>query len=229
VVGWSRGGLLSFRRTLPGKPITTPAPDARRHRLRLITLACAVGFLLVVLSVTLGYDDNLERAWILAIGNLRGPILTHVMEGFTWFGNGAVEPIFVMLVVGALVWQGRRRAGSWYFGWTLGGWALYALLKLAFERPRPHIIEKLTGGGWWSFPSGHAMMGPIIFVAAVATLTEDARWARLRTPGLVLAWLLCLGLAASRVYLGVHYVSDVVAGLLVGSAWMTYSLSRSSE
>ncbi|MEP7325739.1 MAG: phosphatase PAP2 family protein [Gemmatimonadota bacterium] len=151
--------------------------------------------------------------------------MTGLMQRVTWLGTAWFELPFVLLVV-AILWRRYRMGdGIRYFLWGLGGWAAYAVLKMVFHRSRPSGIPRLSGAGWHSFPSGHAMLAPILFVFAASLLTAEPGLRRFRVPALVLAWLVSFLLAFSRVYLGVHYPSDVVAGLVAGSAWLALSLA----
>jgi undecaprenyl-diphosphatase len=106
-----------------------------------------------------------------------------------------------------------------------GGAVLNETLKAVFARPRPDGAERVLFGDSWSFPSGHAM-GTFVLcgVAAYIVLRTIRSWtARALLVGLALAWSLAMGF--SRIYLGVHYVSDVAAGFLVGAAWVAVCVS----
>lgn len=147
------------------------------------------------------------------MGSLRTPSSTLVMKGITVLGEGELlGPLAI--VVGIVLWLKRgRREGQFYLGSVLIAYAFYGILKWAFARPRPNIILRLDGAGWYSFPSGHAMMSAVIVGLAVMLLTE-----RTLARGAV-AFLVAM-IAFSRVYLGVHYPTDVIAGLLAGTAWL---------
>jgi undecaprenyl-diphosphatase len=102
---------------------------------------------------------------------------------------------------------------------VLSGWALYALAKLAFHRGRPRVIPRLMhGAGWYSFPSGHATLAPLVF--GLGVLIWAAPWPR-RTRAALLAAAAALSvlIAYSRVYLGMHWPTDALGGLLLGTGW----------
>jgi undecaprenyl-diphosphatase len=103
---------------------------------------------------------------------------------------------------------------------ALSAEVLYLLLKPIFQRERPRIIERLAEAGWYSYPSGHAMLAPVIYGFGLILLAQSVRDRRIRAALVTLALTLPPLIAISRVYLGVHYPSDVVAALFLGNAWM---------
>ena len=129
--------------------------------------------------------------------------------------------LFLALCVGIWLYRNGHRY------WTLalvasvpGGQILNVLLKHTFERARPHFAEPLLELGTYSFPSGHAM-GATVLYGCLACYA--ARHARSRA-GRVLPFLLALAMVAtvafSRMYLGVHYLSDVLAAFAEGCGWL---------
>jgi undecaprenyl-diphosphatase len=192
-----------------------------------LTLASAAAF--VLLALLMGRISAWDDAGVRALATWRTPVLNNLMRSVSWLGSGSAEFPFAFAVTGTLAWRGRKRLAAEYFGWALGGWAVYALLKTLFHRARPHVVERLSGGGWYSFPSGHAMLGPIVFVFAAILLAREFRAARSLHWWVPIAWFLSLMIAFSRVYLGVHYPSDVVGGLLAGSAWVGLALVMMSR
>jgi len=204
-------------------------PTTSKRRLVVTAIACGIGFLILGLLASSARLTAIETGWVKAVADWRSPALTSVMQGVSWLGTAWFELPFVLIVVGWLWHRRRSGEGIRYFLWGLGGWAMYAVLKLAFHRARPRGIPRLSGAGWHSFPSGHAMLAPILFVFAAALVTAEPRLQGYRWPALLLAWLVSCLLAFSRVYLGVHFPSDVVAGLLAGSAWLALSLAFTSS
>jgi undecaprenyl-diphosphatase len=199
--------------------------SSRKDRLIAWAIVGGTGFLLLGVLASSAWLTVIETGWVKAVAGWRSPELTSVMQGVSWLGTAWFELPFVLIVVGWLWYRRRAGEGIRYFLWGLGGWAMYAVLKLVFHRARPSGIPRLSGAGWHSFPSGHAMLAPILFVFAAALVTAEPGLRRFRVPALALTWLVSCLLAFSRVYLGVHYPSDVVAGLLAGSAWLALSLA----
>jgi len=103
-----------------------------------------------------------------------------------------------------------------------GGAALNFALKLVYHRARPSVAAEFHTTSW-SFPSGHAMDSLIVYGLAAYWLRE--RFPRARTPILIAASLLIGGIGFARIYLGVHYLSDVVAGFLGGFVWLTVCIT----
>ncbi|MEP6565081.1 MAG: phosphatase PAP2 family protein, partial [Mesorhizobium sp.] len=101
---------------------------------------------------------------------------------------------------------------------VLGGELLSTILKRSFDRPRPdipHVVRVFTS----SFPSGHAMLSAIVFLTVGGLLAHSTADPRVKTYFMGLAVFLTLVVGASRVYLGVHYPTDVIAGWSVGTGW----------
>ncbi|HVL71456.1 MAG TPA: phosphatase PAP2 family protein [Beijerinckiaceae bacterium] len=102
-----------------------------------------------------------------------------------------------------------------------GGMIVENALKSRFDRPRPDLVAHLVEVQTASFPSGHALMSAVAYLTLGALLAAALPRRRLRIYVLSVAILLTLLIGASRVYLGVHWPSDVVAGWIVGAAWAT--------
>lgn len=188
-----------------------------RRSLRVAAVAVA-GFVAVAILMRLGMTAGWDTLALQDVAVLRSSGMTRLMLGVTTVGGGDVLAP-VALLIGAWLWRRRdwRHAGH-YLGAVLLGWGCYGFLKWAFARPRPSVIERLDGAGWWSFPSGHAMASVIILGLAVVLVTERRIW--WGAVGLLVALI-----AFSRVYLGVHYPTDVVAGLFGGVAWVALAVA----
>ena len=183
------------------------------------TLSLVASFVLVSLLVLLGttnvWDDELLH-WVEAH---RTGSLTNAMLFVTLLGNGAIEIPFA-LGAATLLWvRGHAPIAKRYVFAAACCELVYVILKPSFHRERPSIIPRLGDAGWYSYPSGHAMLAPVMWSLGLLLLAATTTRKAARIPLAALAVLLPPAIAASRVYLGVHYPSDVLAGLLLGSGW----------
>lgn len=177
------------------------------------------GFLVIALGVSSEQILLRDEAVLRWVGTYRAAELTRLMQWFTVLGDGVVE-IPLTLGVVLLLWLCRRvHAARCLLVAGLTGELLYVLLKWTFGRPRPRVIEHLSGAGWYSFPSGHAMLAPVTWGMALFFLSHLSERVGYRLSCRALMILIPLWIGISRVYLGVHYLSDVIAGLLLGTAW----------
>lgn len=191
----------------------------------MLAIVCLVLFFGLTAAVLAGVADSWDRTLMLGLAAEREPWLTWWMRLLSVIGSGLIEiPVALLLVFGLAV-RKRKAEAWWYTAAALSGWALYALAKLVVERPRPHVIPRLMhGAGWYSYPSGHSMLAPIIFGLGIIVWAAPWPSAALRKAALVLAAILALVIGFSRVYVGVHYPSDVAGGLLLGTAWSALAL-----
>ena len=126
-----------------------------------------------------------------------------------------VVPLAVVIFLALLVW--RKRGNALFWALAVGGAGLLNTgAKLFFRRNRPDLWESVAPEHTYSFPSGHSM-GSMAFVAALAVLAWPTRW---RWWAIVLGGVFTLLVGFSRVYLGVHFPSDVVAGWSASLAWV---------
>jgi membrane-associated phospholipid phosphatase len=135
------------------------------------------------------------------------PALTTVM---TWLTNLFQPNVFRVAALALVIWlarRGRRRTAIWVAVTMIAGGVLGGLLKLLFGRARPDLLDPVASAVGYAFPSGHALTSALAMTIAVMLLGN--RW---------VLWLIPVLTAFSRVYLGVHWTSDVIAGLLLGAA-----------
>jgi undecaprenyl-diphosphatase len=155
-----------------------------------------------------------------ALHSLAQPPLTLAMRILTWLGSIALMGPAGAAAAWLWVRRGRRRAAVLLVVTLAGAIVCDLVLKSAFHRPRPVPFFGLATPASYSFPSGHALIS-CCFYGLLAGLRER----RPRWPGWAGAALLVAVIGFSRVYLGVHYPSDVIAGYAAGAAWtLTASL-----
>jgi undecaprenyl-diphosphatase len=149
------------------------------------------------------------------------PWFEDVMRDVTAWGSPTTLSLLTLATIGYLLIRGRRRTAALIAGTVAGGLALSTALKQAFGRPRPRLVPHGTFVSSSSFPSGHAAMAAVTFLtlAALLAAAEPAPRRAARTYLMAVAATITLAVGVSRVYLGVHYPSDVVAGWVFGATW----------
>jgi undecaprenyl-diphosphatase len=216
--------------TSPATPSVNPAvtPAIVRPPLAITMATIGVGlFGLVATLVVLGsLAEGIRAQEVFALDTWATPFLHGIaspgmdafMNGLTDLGSTLVI-IPVFLVVAAwLAW--RRRFGALLFlaVVSLGALALNGTMKVVFQRPRPSLPWAAVLPDY-SFPSGHTM-NALVFYVALALIAWSIAARRAGLIALALAALITFGVGVSRIYLGYHYLTDVVGGILAGLAWL---------
>jgi undecaprenyl-diphosphatase len=172
-----------------------------------------IGIAVTWLHLGATQDASMLRAVALRQGKSAHDLI-EAMRWITWAGDAAQRSVVMMVCAAWLFWKKRPKAGLIMLVFPSLAGATSSLLKQVFARPRPDIVPHLDSFGNLSFPSGHATNAVAILLLAALLLPKRHRpfWIAL---GLSIALLI----AASRVLLGVHWPSDVVAGLLLGAGF----------
>jgi undecaprenyl-diphosphatase len=214
-------------------------PEKLLHNLRRLALS-EIGAVIAIGIAALGAlafmmiaDEALEgdtHAFDLSIlmalrepgdaGNPIGPDwLTDVMTDLTALGGIAVLTLLVVGVVFYLLSVGKRGTALLVGGAVGSGAIVSALLKLGFDRPRPDLVAHLSHAYSSSFPSGHAMLSAVTYLTLGVLLARAHE--RRRTKIIVMTYgvTLTVLIGLSRIYLGVHWPTDVMAGWALGAAW----------
>lgn len=209
-------------------------PEAR-YGLRLTLLA--VAFLLV--AIPFGFllrqvqnNGSLIRLDTAAARNLHGwvrgsPNLVSGLKVLTFFGS---PPWLWLLVAPAALYTWRRhhaRLAVFLLVTTLGGGLLDTIVKVAVNRPRPSLVDPVATAHGKSFPSGHSMSSVIVYGALLLVFLPVAR-RRLRPVLIGAGVVLVAAIGFSRLALGVHYISDVLGGYVLGMAWLAASVAAFS-
>lgn len=140
----------------------------------------------------------------------------------TALGSATVLGLVVFGVTGFLVLQGMWRMGTFVFVACSGAWFINYALKQFFERPRPDVVPHLREVFTMSFPSGHALTSAVVYLTLGALLMRVSRSRLTKLYCMGVAMLATFLVGGSRVYLGVHYPTDVLAGWLVGLSWALF-------
>jgi undecaprenyl-diphosphatase len=130
-----------------------------------------------------------------------------------------VLSFITLAVAGFLVLQRKTHAALFVLVAVGGGLLLSSLLKMGFDRPRPDLVPHGSVVYTASFPSGHSMMAAVTYLTLGALLARVQPRRSLKLYLLGLAVLLAVAVGVSRVYLGVHWPTDVLAGWALGAAW----------
>jgi undecaprenyl-diphosphatase len=137
----------------------------------------------------------------------------------TALGGVAVLTLMTLAVIGYLLLARKRHAAIAVFAAVAGGLILSTLLKLGFDRVRPDLVPHGSLVYTASFPSGHSMMAAVTYLTLGALLARVEASIRIKIYLLAVAVVLTVLVGVSRVYLGVHWPTDVAAGWAVGAAW----------
>jgi undecaprenyl-diphosphatase len=194
-------------------------------------IACAALFLLAKLGSEVIEGETLafDRAIMTALRqphDLSMPIgprwLTLVIRDFTALGGVAVLTLLTVVTAGYLVVARKAHSAVFLIAATVSGSLLSTLLKGLFQRPRPDIVAHLVDVSTTSFPSGHAMNSAIVYLTLGGLLARTHHDRRIRIYILTVAILLTLIIGCSRVFLGVHWPTDVLAGWTIGAIWALF-------
>lgn len=217
--------MWSRRHPLIGKlPISIASPDQPEMRgltlLAILLLITTAGFLLLSQAVLgdtmLGGMDKLLHG---ALQALRSPPIDSLMVLATSLGDAVLLLIIVIITALWLGWQ-RHWLALWHcLAAFLFPALLVQLLKLSFDLPRPPTAMLPTD--LHTFPSGHATLAMTVYGFLAVLITRDLV-PRYRTSVYTIAGILIMAIGFSRVYLGAHWSTDVIAGLTLGLAWVAF-------
>jgi undecaprenyl-diphosphatase len=192
----------------------------------LLVGAALFAFFMLASEVAEGDTMAMDRAILTGFRSAADPALPigpkwlpEAMTSLTAFGSVTGLLLVCAAVIGYLLAARRLRTAAFVFAATAGGIALAGLLKLVYARPRPMLVPHLVDVASTSFPSGHATDSALVYLTLAALLARSIpkRGPRLYVIGTAILMTLLIGV--SRVYLGVHWPSDVVAGWAIGAAW----------
>jgi len=165
----------------------------------------------------LGTLDLSVASWLHAHAT---PLLTTLMLGASHLGAPLTVIVVTAIASTLLVFRGDRYRALMLVAAVTGGGLMNVLIKLAVHRHRPVFTDPIQTLTSFSFPSGHAVGATVLYGALALVMTSLASELRVRTAVIALALLLIIAVCFSRIYLGVHYLSDVVAGFLEGIVWL---------
>lgn len=182
-----------------------------------------LGFILIAALVMLGGTASFDRFVIHIVQSAESPPLTALAKGLSLVGSSKLAIGISLLTMVILFFALKHRMELALFLWVgLGSQLLNTLLKMWFHRERPSVHRLIEQTGY-SFPSGHSMAAFSLYGAIAYLLWRHMRNRRERFMLILFTVLMTGGIGWSRVYLGVHYPSDVVGGYAASGAWLMLS------
>jgi undecaprenyl-diphosphatase len=189
-------------------------------------LLCACGFITVAVGVRAGVTRNIDEMLLRAPRDAKDPARTlgptwleEVARDLTAIGGIAALTLVTAAVSGYLLICRKYGALALLLAATLGGLLLSTVLKERFDRPRPAVVPHKSLVMTSSFPSGHSLNSAVVYLTLGSLLAGLCRQRRLKFYFFSVALLLTFLVGVSRVYMGVHYPTDVLAGWCAGLAW----------
>lgn len=195
----------------------------------LLIISCLWGFIQLANIVSSESAPSYDESILLAFRNsadLSDPIgpgfIEHAMMDLSALGSFAVILTVVISLLGFLVLRRQWRLAIFIFLSIAGGSVLSFFLKSCFMRPRPDLVMHLTPAQLSSFPSGHTMSATMVYLTLAALLAESVRreYVKIYILGWAIGIVFLVGV--SRIYIGVHWPSDVLAGWMGGIAWALF-------
>jgi undecaprenyl-diphosphatase len=204
--------------------------DLARREIVPLALFFAIAMLMLGFSEIVEEVGEGDTRWIdegllyaLRTSDPADPIGPHWLEEnvveITALGGFGVLALVIALATGFLLLQRKWLNAAMLLIATLGGTAISEGLKVGFSRPRPDLVAHAVDVTSMSFPSGHAMLSAVTYLTLGAMLARTQKERRSRAYILGAAVFLTLIIGASRIYLGVHWPTDVLAGWCLGAAW----------
>lgn len=192
----------------------------------LVIAGGAFGFLEIADKVVEGETRRIDEGILRALRNPAHPSdpigpawVEESVRDFSALGSVAVLILITVAVLGYLLILRKYHAMWLVLAASVSGQVLCSLLKAYFARPRPDMVPHLSHAHFSSFPSGHSMLAAVVYLTLGALLDRLTERRALKLYVLSVAILLTVLVGLSRVYLGVHYPSDVLAGWCAGFSW----------
>lgn len=163
--------------------------------------------------------DTAVTALFRVDGVPKGPLwLQEAVRDVTAMGSFTILGFILIAVVAFLALSGKARSAVFVGVSVLGGTILSTGFKMLFDRPRPDV-EEATRVFTASFPSGHALVSAVVYLTLGLLLAEAVPQRRLKSYFVGLGLFMAIAVGVSRIYMGVHYPTDVIAGWSLGGAW----------
>ncbi len=183
-------------------------------------------FIEIADAVTEGETKSIDNSILLSMrdsGDPSKPIgperLQYIVRDITALGSMTILTLITLFVVFYLFLKREIRSIIYVLSASIGGLILVQILKFAFSRQRPEIVTHLASEISMSFPSGHSAMSAVIYLTLAVLISRIEKSAKTRIFIVSAALIITFLVGVSRVYLGVHYPTDVLAGWMIGLFW----------
>lgn len=159
---------------------------------------------------------NFDESTLDFIEKFRTPILTKIFQAITFFGSAPVIIVISFMVIALLLRNQKRIAALWFTYFTIVDALITFIIKNLTQRNRPDPLERLIQQNDFSLPSGHSSSSIFLYGAILVLILPhiSSKSTRIMLIAITACWILLIGF--SRMYLGVHYPTDVMAGYLLG-------------
>ena len=201
----------------------------RARDLRLVASLAAIGLLVLVFAqiadeVSESSTDSIDQAILLAFRNTPDdPIGSEAFEAAVMhvsaLGSGAVTGLIVLIATLFCAIAGYWRYAAMMVACSVGTGVIMSLLKGVFERQRPSVVTHIDPPGGLSFPSGHSMISAALYMTLAVLIARTLEQRSLRVYVVSAGAFVAMLIGVSRLYLGVHYPTDVLAGWTLGLTW----------
>ncbi|MFT6895946.1 MAG: undecaprenyl-diphosphatase [Paraglaciecola sp.] len=200
--------------------------DTRQLLLLFALATCLWGFVELAETVMAGGTSSVDEALLLMLRNdadLTDPIgpmwVEEMMRDITALGSVGVLTLVTLLAVGFLLLEHKRRLALLVIVAIGSGMLASFFLKYGFSRPRPDLVPHGSYTYTSSFPSGHSMLSALVYFTLASLLAQVQYKKRIKAYLYTIAIILTVMIGISRVYLGVHWPTDVLAGWVAGIFW----------
>ena len=212
---------------LPSETVKLPERGftINRRKAMATAIVCWLGFAIVVAILATGNASQFDRIGLLSARTgeqlgLAGPTLVReIVRDATALGGVFLRNLFALGAVVALLFLKLRREAVLFAMTVIAGWLVNTGLKLIVGRERPQIVPHLMEAGGESCPSGHSFNAAVVYIAMAIAFAAISRRHSVRYTVIGAAMVVSAMVAWSRVLLGVHFPTDVVAGWLGGAGW----------
>lgn len=186
----------------------------------LVAAGCLIAFVSIALSISDNQIHTFDDTLIGWIQGMESPGMTRFMQLFTWIGSEVPVVVITILAMLVLYIYLRHKRELLFLACVIAGSTLLnALIKLVFQRARPTINRIIEVSGY-SFPSGHSMAAFSLYGGLAFLIWKHVPTATGRVLMIIVSAIFILTIGMSRIYLGVHYPSDVVGGYFLSGCWL---------